>query len=259
MQQLRVCWQLLKRDLYVFRGQYVDHVINSIIWPTQAAIMFGYIFPLMGMTALYGANVILATVVYKCLYEAYFQSSAMVADINNLRSVDFFLTLPLPTWLFLAKGVLYFTIKSCLLGFPILFFGKLILLDRFPLDLWAPCSSLLALLVACLFFGLFSILLIGTVRDQVAFEHAWVRCFDVLVMWGSFWIPWVVVHQFAPYASYLMALNPFTLATEALRCSFFGGGQTLPFWPCLGGLFLQALVVGFFAYRSLKKRLDFVD
>ncbi len=256
---LKVWWQLLQRDLYVFRKQYIDYLINTLLWPLQASIAFGYVFPLMGMAESYGASILLASVVYKCLYESYFQSSEAVADINNLRSIDFALTLPLPAWMLLSKNIAYFIIRSMLLGVPIIAIGKLVLQDRFPLDAWAPGLALVSFLATSIFFAVFTILLAATVRNQIAFEHAWVRCFDILITWGSYWFPWYVLYKFAPAIAYVTLLNPFTLATEAIRCSFMGPAGNLPFWPCIGGLALETIIIGFTGYKMLKRRLDFVD
>ncbi len=256
---LHIWWQLLKRDLHVFRGVYVDYLINTLLWPAQASLAFGYVFPLMGMPYTYGAFVLLASLVYKFLYESYFQASEVVADINNLRSIDFTLILPLPTWLLFAKNVAYFMIRSVLLGGPIILIGKLILQDRFPLGAWSPLYSFIIFLTASLFFALFSLLLIATVRNQIAFEHVWVRCFDVLTTWGSYYFPWHVLYQFSPPVAYITLANPFTLAAEGLRYSFLGRGHALSFWPCVGGLWIEIILVGIIAYKMLKQRLDFVD
>jgi len=258
IRQWRILWQLLKRDLYIFRASYLDYMINTILWPVQAAVAFGYVFPLMGMDKNYGALIILATFVYKCLYESYFQSSNMVADINNLRSIDFIFTLPVTPWMIVLKNIVYFMIRCFALCAPILLISKAILQDRFPLDQWSPGLSLVAFFATTLFFALFTVWLAGWVKDQLAFEHVWVRFFDLLTTWGGFWFTWHTLYAFSPTLGYITLLNPFTLATEAIRASFFGLSSALAFWPCIGGLLLQAAMIGFIGYRKLKQRLDFV-
>ena len=250
---------LLKRDLYVFRKQYLEYLIDTLVWPAQAAIVFGYVLPFMGMSVSFGAHILIATVASKCLFDAYFQASAAVADINNLRSIDFVLTLPLPVWMILVKNVAYFIIRALCLNVPLLIIGKLVLQDRFPLDSWSPGLSFIAILITSIFFSMFSLWLVAWIRDQVAFDHAWVRCFDVLILWGSYWFPWYKLHAFSPMVAYITLLNPFTLSIEALRHSFMGCAETLPFWPCIGGLVLETILLAAIGYKLLKRRLDFVD
>ncbi len=256
---LQIWWILLKRDLYVFRKQYLEYLIDTLVWPAQAAVVFGYVLPFMGMSIAFGAHILLATVAAKCLFDAYFQASAAVADINNLRSVDFVLTLPLPVWMVLVKNAAYFLVRAFCLNIPLIVTGKLVLQDRFPLGLWSPGLSLIAILATGIFFSMFSLILTAWVRDQVAFDHAWVRCFDVLILWGSYWFPWYKLHAFSPIIAYITLLNPFTLSIEAVRCSFLGSAETLRFWPCIGGLMLETVVLGAIGYKLLKRRLDFVD
>ena len=41
---LHIWWLLLKRDLYVFRKQYLEYLIDTLVWPAQAAVVFGYVY-----------------------------------------------------------------------------------------------------------------------------------------------------------------------------------------------------------------------
>ncbi len=258
--QWRIWWQLLKRDLYIFRSNYIDYLINTVLWPIQGAIAFGYVFPLMGMTEkTYGANILLATFIYKCLYESYFQASNTVADINGVRYADYVYTLPLSTKMIISKQVAYFIIRCFVLCTPILVISKLILQDRFPLDAWNPAYSLITFFSVALFFALFTIWLTGWVKDQMGFEHVWIRLFDILITWGGFWFTWTTLYNFAKPLAYITLFNPFTLGTEALRHSFFGPGSALPFWPCIFGLLAETAIIGVIGYRRLKRRIDFVD
>ena len=250
--------RLLQRDLILFKRQYVDFTINAIVWPVQASIIFGYIFPLMGMNKGYGAFVIIANVVFKCLYEAYLQASMAVADLNSYRSIEFEYTLPLPAWAILAKYLSYFTIRCFALSIPSIAISKLILYDRFSLEQWNPFHTFISFFATCMFFGFFSIWLAGKIKNQMEFENVWVRCFDPMVNLGCYFFTWYTMHQFLPLLAYICLLNPVALASEALRSSFLGGVDVLPFWPCMAGLALQSILMGIVAYKAIKKRLDFV-
>ena len=257
--QWRTWWQLLRRDLHIFRSSGVDYFINTMLWPIQAAIAFGYIFPLMGVGESYGANIILATVVYKCMYESYFQSSEVVADLNGARSIDFMYTLPVSPKMIMLKNITYFIIKCFVLCAPIIAISKLILQDRFAMDQWNIAHSIIAFFCTALFFACFSVWLTGWVKNQIGFEHVWVRILDTLNLWGGFWFTWQTLYTFAKPLAYITLLNPFTLGLEAMRSSFFGPAIALPFWPCIGGLLLETAIMAIIGYRRLKKRLDFVD
>jgi hypothetical protein len=257
--QWRIWWQLLKRDLYVFRSDSIDYMVNTLWWPIQGALAFGYVFPLMGVSTSYGAHILLTTVVYKCMYESYFQASTAVADINNTRSFDFIVTLPISAPMIAWKNVAYFVIRCFILCPPILIISKILLQDRFPLEKWNPLHSVVTLFTVALFFALFTIWLTGWVKNQMGFEHVWVRLLDTLSIWGGFWFPWQTLFAFNKTLAYFTLLNPFTLGTEALRNSFFGTDAALPFWPCIAGLLLESSLLAVIGYRRLKKRLDFVD
>lgn len=255
---LRVFWQLLRHELILFKRQSGNHTINALVWPIQASVIFGYIFPLMGMGIGYGAFVIIANVVFKCLYEAYLHASASVADLNSYRSLEFEFTLPIPAWAILLKNLTYFTIRCTALTVPSLIISKLILYDRFSLVNWHPGQTVIAFLMTCIFFGFFSTWLTGHVKNQMEFENIWVRVFDPMVNLGCYFFTWYTMHQFASWLAYICLLNPAALASEALRSSILGAADTLPFWPCIFGLTLQSAIMGILAYRAIKKRLDFV-
>ena len=158
---LKIFLRLLQRDLIVFKRDFFDYVINAIIWPTQMVVAFGYVMPLMGMNASYGAFLVAGNTMFKCLYESYFLASSAVADLNSHRSIEFEYTLPVPAWVILLKNVTYFLIRSFILNSIILTVSLIALSGTYDPSVINVTQFFIIFTISSVFFAFFSLWLTG--------------------------------------------------------------------------------------------------
>ena len=90
------------------------------------------------------------------------------------------------------------------------------------------------------------------------FDILWVRIVFPLWFLGGFEFSWNSVHLIAPKLSYLLLLNPIIYMTEGVRAALLGQDGMISFWICCLVLSVMFVGVGYWSFKALKKRLDFV-
>lgn len=259
IRSLRIFKNLLWRDFLVIKKDFWGDVINMVTWPTSLAITFGYVLPAFGMDKNYGSFLLIGSLATSFFYLAVGFAAELVNDFEGLRTIDFHLVLPFPSFhiLFLQK-VVSFALHAVLLAVPLLPMGKILLGDRLNFQNFCWWKFVLIFVSAGLFFGFFALLLSGYVKNQRTFNSIWRRVYTPMLFLGCFWFSFKMAKQSFPKLYYLSLLNPLTYIAEGIRSSVFGPADYMPFWMSFGLLSAFIVMSGFFAFKKLKQRLDFM-
>src|ERR1041385_5956068 len=92
---------LIGRGFYVLRKKLLDAFVNGIILLLMQVLVFGYLFPLMGMSPAYSAPLFIGTVVQMINNLFYNFGMSIVFDLDRQRFIDYRMSLPTTkVWLF---------------------------------------------------------------------------------------------------------------------------------------------------------------
>lgn len=254
---IRVFWALLRRDLKVLRSKLRSMLIDGAILVATNVLIFGKLFPLIGMPSHFVAPLFLGHSISMLLLSlGYSLGLKIVFDIQYNRFIDYHLTLPVSkTWLFLSY-IVSFMIEAFIITIPLVTLGIVLLGDAFA----AMTGNWF------IFFGVFllNLLFISTLFLSFSFyydpdyfrDNLWGRRLIPLLLFSTTTLTWRTVANFLPRASKLFALNPFTHNTEALRAALLGGPEYLPLWFSVVGMIFW---IGFNCWllaQGIIKRVD---
>ncbi len=255
---LNLFWQLLKTDFVIFNKSIVSGIIDTSIWISILLAIFTYIFPHLGMTKNFSSIVLVGAIVSCGLFETFSFAATFLADIEGNKTISYFFTLPIPSWLIFVKSALAQAYKTIILSLIIIPLGKLILWQRLDLSNISIYKFLLIFLSINVFLGMFAVFLSSIPKDMSQIRSIWIRILFPLWFLGGAEFPLRVVQKMSPRLAYLFFLNPVTYAMEGIRAATLGQHGYLNIWICLGAIWFFGIIFGFLGIKRLKKRLDFV-
>ncbi len=250
---------LLWRDVSILRKGILTTLFDSLIMPCSLIIIGGYILPYMGMPESYGSFMVVGSIMMMCFGSAcWLGAGPLVADLETDRSINYELTLPLPSWLVMVKIACGFAVRGALVNLMTLPVGKLLLGSRFDLSQFSIFKFVLAYLTANLLFGFFGVIVALWVDDSHGFGRFWMRIGSQLNFFSGLQFSWLTLHLAWPTFAYLDLLNPLVYAFECNRAAILGQAGSLDYWLCLGVMWLWISCFAFFGAYLIKRRLDCV-
>lgn len=244
--------------MVIYKDVIVSRLIDIIIWTTTLILVTSYVLPQLGLTPTYGAFFASGLIFSAGYWHIWSIASNFVADINGPKTINHNLTLPVPNSLVLIKQIISSAIQSGLPTLIILPIGKLLLLKRFPLTNFSFFKFSIIFILSNLFVGAFSMFIVSVVKDMNHIGKIGVRFMFPLWFLGGSQFSWLTLHTFAPKFSYATLANPLIYALEGSRTAILGQKGYIPFWTCIGMLFLFSILFGWLGIIKMKKRLDYV-
>jgi len=250
--------ELIKTDLKIFRKVAIQKWIDMFIWITCMTMVFSYIMPSFGLTKTYGPFMIASMCSTAGLFQAFSYVAELVADFDGDRIINYYFTLPIPSWTIFIRLIIYYTISFMLLGILVLPVGKLILWNTLSLAGVNYGKYLIIILLANIFYAILGLLTTSFVYSLIRIDSVWMRVIYPLWFLGCFQFSWSSLHQVSPVFAYIDLLNPITYISEGTRAAILGQQGALNFWVCVVALIGFIGLGGWYAISRLKKRLDFV-
>ncbi len=245
------------RELLLMRQEFFGKFVDAIIWPVIMAVIFGYVLPHVGFPANYGGFMMVSSIVAVGFYYTCEYAFMLCQDLDGVRTIDNYLILPFSHRTIVLRAGIMLSFNSFVLSTPLIFVSKLFMLDKLPFNNFNLVAfvPLLALMNAV--FGLFFLWLVGMVKSEF-FIHTRIRVVDPLFMFGCFMYSWQTLDMVMPTFAIAILFNPVTYAMEALRACVLGPSGSMSLMTTTVALAAFAVLFGFLAQRSLKKRLDYV-
>ena len=257
--QLKIALSLIFRDLTVLKKDFWGTLIDMLVWPTTASIVFGYIMPkLTNVAPNYGAFVLMGAIITIATVSALDNATQIISDFENKRVIDYYLTLPISPSLFFIKQAISISLKSLIFTLPIFPLGKIVLLSRFSLANLSLMKFILMYLNINIFIGFFALWVISWVKNETTMIHVWLRLYNPMMWFGGLLFSWIQIYNAIPLISYIMLINPMTYAIEGLRASVLGQVDFLNFWICFFMLLFFTFIVALVSVKKLLIRLDCV-
>lgn len=256
--QNQVFWQLLRRDLYLFRFDYLRAIINSVIWLFCNVVVSNYIMSAMGLKTGYGLFILVGSLASIGLFRTVHSIPSLLRDIEGDGAISYYLTLPMrQSWIFIRYGV-SFALKAAIISFSVLILSKLCMWQVLDLTNFALSRFLIIYLISHAFIGFFALLIAAYLPNMTYFENVWSRIIFPMWFLGGYQFNWYTLYQQLPVLAYLNLLNPLTYILEASRAVFIGQDGYLNFWLCCGMLIIFTIIAAYFGVRKFMKRLDCV-
>lgn len=255
--QIRIFWALIRRDMHVLKKNLHSRIIDSGILVATNTLVFGKLFPLIGMPEHFIAPLFLGSSINMMLLSfGYGFALKIVYDVQYDRFIDYHMTLPITKfWLFFSY-IISFIIEALIITIPLLSLGIILLSEEFSnlRGNWIIFFStyLLSLGLIAILFLSFSFY-----YDFEWFrKNLWARRLNPLFTFSTTAITWKGIALLMPRASVLIQINPLTLVAEGLRSSLLGGSDYLPLGFCIIGLTVWIIVLSWALKIGINKRLD---
>ncbi|NGX39276.1 MAG: hypothetical protein KR126chlam1_00599 [Chlamydiae bacterium] len=251
-------WQLMRKDLRQFRRLYKGKFFDTCFLFFTNIVVFGYFMPLMGVPATYGSFILVGAIASFGLFDTIGQVGELIFDIEGDRTITFKLAMPVPYWIVFGQLAIKWAVHNFLLCIPLFFIGKLILWDGFSLRQIDLFKLLLIFPSICLFFGSFSLWLTAMIKRIDSISSLFLRFINPVFMFGGYFFTWKDAYELSPYIAYVLRCNPMLYVFEGMRAACLGGEGYLPFWTSFFSLWGFIILLGGFALKALRKRLDCV-
>jgi len=255
---VHVIKELIKTDLKIFRKVAVQKWIDMFIWITTMTMVFAYIMPSFGLTKSFGAFMIASMCSTAGLFQAFSYVAEMVADFDGDKIINYYFTLPIPSWTIFVRLVIYYTITFTFLGILVLPIGKLMLWNTLSLTGVHYGKYAIIVSLANSFYAILALWVASFVYSLLRLDSVWMRVIYPLWFLGCFQFSWQSLYKVAPVFAYIDLLNPITYVSEGTRAAVLGQQGSLNFWTCVAALIFFIGLGGWHAISRLKKRLDFV-
>lgn len=250
--------ELLRRDMLMFRFDYLKAIINSMIWLFCTVIVSNYVLSAMGIQAGFGVFILVGSVASVSLFRSIHSIPGLLGDIEGEGAISYYLTLPMKQAMVFVRYAVSFAIKAALVSISVLIFSKLIMWQVFDLSNLCLLKYCIIFIVSHSFIGFFALLIAAYTPNMSYFENVWSRV--VFPMWflGGYQFNWFTLYKQLPILAYLNLLNPLTYILEGHRVAFLGQAGYLNFWICCLMLILFNLIAAYGGVRKFMRRLDCV-
>lgn len=254
---LQTFFALLWKDITIFNKRWVYRSIDAIVWMSCILFIAQYIMPLFGVhDKNYATFTLIGNLAVWGLFEMLTSIAMFLGDIQGDKTISYYISLPLPTWLIFTEQALasaYRSIASTILLLPL---GALMLGKDFITDDFYWVQFCFAFIMINIFYGFFTLFIASCVPDTGALTMVRSRIMFPLWFLGGFQFPWKMLYSVNPTLAYCNLCNPIVYIMDGLRSSALPAHDYLPFWHCMIMLVLFSTVFGYLGIRQLKKRLD---
>jgi len=244
---------LIRRDMLVLSKNYRRMIIDSVSVVATQALVFGKLFPLMGMPPELAAPAYIGTATGFAIFLGFGHASNLTEDLERNRFFDYYLTLPISKHWVLARYIVSFAIENGIVVAPPLVIATGLLTGLRNAN-WPAFIVFYPFVLA--FFGLLFLMFGMRYRPLWFRSNIWPRRLMPLIFFTCGISTWQAVHAFSPTIAYLMLLNPVTYAPEGMRSALLGGNAYLPVPVCIGALIMFSIPLVWLLNQSIQRRLD---
>jgi ABC-type polysaccharide/polyol phosphate export permease len=253
-----VCKNLIASDLIVFKQIFFNRFIDLSIWVVLSLFVIAHVMPSFGLSASFGVFQFGGMLAAIGLFEVYSNAVEIVADLEGDHTIDYTLTLPIPSWLAIASKAGYYAIIYFIFSISMLPIGKLSLWNQLDLSSVNYFQLALVFIFQSIFCACFTIWAGSVICNMSQLGTVWSRFIFPMWFMGGFQFSWTTLYGVAPIVAWINLINPMIYITESMRVAMLGQPGYLNFWLCLGAIAFFSVLSFMVGLWNLKKRLDFV-
>lgn len=254
-----VFWQMLKVDLLIYKRSIVSQLIDAAVWVSCNISVATYIFPVLGMPLTFGSLIAASSIASGAVWAIWSFNSIFVSDLSGDRKINYFLTLPIPSWLIFVKQAAAYAIRTSIVYGALLPFCKLLMPMRLDLSSFSLIKYIVILLVSNLCTSFLAQFMGGFIKNLLYLDSISTRVIMPLWTLGCSQFAFDTLYKMNPIVAQIDLLNPVIYIMEGMRAAIFNENtQHLSFSICLVALCLFCIFFVLVSSWRLKKRLDFV-
>lgn len=253
---VRAFFYLIVRDFTVFKPRIFTTVINCFIWTLLTSLTGQYVLVRIGMPDNYGVFIMCANIMTWGLFDVKAQTGMLVRDMHTSRSIDYYLTLPIPQWMVFCRVAISAALQSIIVVGLVLPLTKLILWNQLELGAINWFKFVPVFILVHLMYGFFTIWVASLINGIHQLVNAWARFINPMWLVGGYSFKWSMLYAVSPWVGYISLFNPTVHAYEAMRGAVLGQSGYIPFWYCMGAFVLFCCGFGYFGTTRMMRRLD---
>jgi len=255
----RLFMNLLRKDLFVyFKEIYLGDLLDNMIWAGTFMFIMAYVLPQVGLSATYGAFFAVSTIVSVAFWDTWNTTTQFIGDLDGARTIEYYITLPIPAWLYFVKQICYFAIRAGALSLAIVPVAKIILWNQFSFDHISIMQTLFIYIGTLFFCAVMSLVMASMVKDINNLGHVGIRTLFPMFSLGGTQYSWLTMYALSPWFAYVSLANPLLYATEGMHAAMLGQEGYLSFWLCVIMVVAFSFVIGWWSIVRMKRRLDCV-
>jgi len=254
----RIFFQLIRRDLLIFRREYAGKITDMLITFVVWTVVFGYFVPEMGANSDYGLFIMIGAIASFGIFDIIGVSSGLITDIQGDRTISYLLLLPISSTAIFCYIAISWALQSMMITLPLYFVGKVLFWNQFDLSKITWHQLILAFITINTFFGFFALWIVSSLHKVKNLSRIYFRFLNPLFLSGCYFYTWDIAYNISPAIGYLSLLNPFCYVMEILRAAVIGPKDYLPFWFSFAALWAFIFACSRNATRRLQKLLDCV-
>lgn len=250
--------KLVATNFHIARQELYSQLINFYIWAFCSLIVMGYIMQEFGLAADYGSFQLATVMGTVGLFQVYGNSFRLIVDFEGDRHVSYLLTLPVNPSVVWWSMICAYSLMGIILSILMLPFGKLLLFNSFSLATISWFKFAVILILANIFYGVFTFTVTAHVGDMSKMENVWSRFIFPMWFLGGFQFSWASIYKLSPVLAYILLCNPIMFIMEGTRAAVLGAPDCLPWGLCCLALTGFTVVGWFYAQYKMKRLLDLV-
>ncbi|NBP02965.1 MAG: hypothetical protein EBU90_23205 [Proteobacteria bacterium] len=255
---LKVFWALWLKEAIVFKKDHMRNQINLLCWLITFLTPAMFFLPAMGIQKDFALILLPAGIASWGMFEIITNATTLVSDILGNRVIEYELTLPIPQWAIFTKIALVnayraFIVSLLLIpaGMTIIYLGIGMTFSNINLF-----KTILMILIANVFFGFLGLFTASLMQKISDVRNMWMRVLFPMWFIGGLNNSLSAVQKVAPTFAKVLLLNPIIYISEGMRAAMLGQEGFLNYWICCLVLVTLTIIIGVFAVKRFKKKLD---
>lgn len=246
---------LIYRNFTIFSKNIRSIFINALCLTTTEVVLFGYLFPLLGMPSTLIGPIFLSSSSMLMLVFGYSTALQWSVDQEKIRLIDYYLTLPIAKkWLF-CSYVINFILESSAVIIPVIFIG-LFFLPAISIKFYLLPLLFLFYMASISFYALFFLACAFSFNRKWFQAHLWPRILSPMYCLSATLFLWHHVYEFWPNLGIFFLLNPVTYVVEGSRALLISPEKFISLPICFAALLLFCGIMVLLCKRGIKKTLD---
>ena len=250
--------KLVKTQFYIASRQLFGNAANLYIWAFCSLVIMGYVMQQFGLASDYGCFQLATVLGTVGLFQVYGNSFRAMVDFEGDRHIGYYLTLPVIPSVVWCSMICTYTLIGIILTILMLPLGKLLLFNSFSLAQVSWIKFAIILVLANIFFGVFTIAVTAHVGAMSKMENVWSRFIFPLWFLGGFQFSWASIYGLSQPLAYALLCNPILFVMEGMRAALLGQGDCLPWGVCCLVLCGFTIIGWIYAQYKMKRLLDYV-
>lgn len=258
---LKVLWQFLLRDFYIFSKRTFRYFVNySLIMPAVYSIGYGYFLSriVFGETETMKSLIMfLGVIVFVIFPLGYSLNTEFLFDLQTNKFIEYQILQINPSLVILEK-IVFSTIATFIISSLFYPISSLFVYEIFKIASVSIPKFILIFFLGSLMTSAFFIASMCCFKNVSQSNYFWKYLCYPMIQLGGFLTPWSVIFKTSKFLGYLVYINPIIYFTEGIRSSMTHLNDLLPYTYSALSLLLFCIIFVVAALITFKMKVDHI-